>query len=91
MAKENSVTLTFGYTGTASTRKYKIDDVSDEALSGVKNGVKAINASLAAGTDDGLADFFRSDDYDVTNNVGKFNKIVAAQIDQVTTTEIDWT
>ena len=92
MAKENSVTLTFGYTGTTETRKYKFDEVDDDALGSVKTKVQAINASLAAGTDGGLATFFRSDDYDATdsnNVVGNLNKIVAAQYDEVTTTDID--
>lgn len=92
MAKENFVTITLGFGGTTETRKYKFDDVDDSDLEDVKTKVQALNASLAAGTDEGLAEFFRSDDYnaaDPNNIVGEFNRIVAAQIDEVTTTEID--
>lgn len=91
MLKENSVTLTFGFGGSTETRKYKFDNVDDDALANVKTKIKAINASLAAGTDAGLANFFRADDYndaDPNNIVGKFVKIVAAQYDEVTTTDI---
>ena len=85
MATTNSITLTFGYDGTDFTRKYKFEDVEDEALSTVAEKVKAINASLAAGTDDGLGNFFLSDD-------GKpFNVILAAASDKVISEEIDLT
>lgn len=83
---KNSVTLTLGYSNTEFTRKWKLDGLSAAALPNVKNKILAINASLAAGTDDGLADFFRSDDYNDSDPnliVGKFTGIVAAQADSV--------
>lgn len=79
-----SVTMTLGYTNTDATRTIKIGDVARSALSSVAAKTKAVNASLAAGTDDGLADFFRADDYDASdpnNIVGKFNRIVAIKSD----------
>lgn len=79
---KNSVTLTLGYSNTEFTRKWKIDGISDSDYANVKSKILAVNASLAAGTDDGLSDFFRSDDYDDSdsnNIVGKFTGIVAAQ------------
>lgn len=92
MAENNSVILTFGYTGTDFTRQLKIDNVEAGALSSVKANIQAVNASITAGTDDGLADFFLSDDYDATdseNIVGKFSGIVDATIVEETITGID--
>lgn len=90
----NSVTLKFGYTGTDFTRQYKIEDVATAELENVKSKVLAVNASLKAGTDGGLADFFHSDDYDASdseNVIGKFNGIVAAQYTTSEVTDIDLT
>ena len=78
----NSVTLTLGYSNTEFTRKWKLDGLSAAALPNVKSKILAVNASIAGGTDDGLADFFRSDDFDDSdpnNIIGKFTGIVAAQ------------
>lgn len=78
----NNVTLTLGYSNTESTRTWKIDGLSAAALPQIKSKILAINASLAGGTDGGLGDFFRSDDYDASNPnliVGKFTGIVAAK------------
>lgn len=90
----NSVTLKFGYTNTEFTRQYKIENVATADLEDVKEKVLAVNASLKAGTADGLEDFFRSDDYDATdseNVIGKFNGIVAAQYTTSEVTDIDLT
>lgn len=81
MAESNSVTMFFGYEGTDFTRKYKFENVSASALLGVKAGIKAVNASLAAGTAGGLSTFFLADDYNGT--IGAFTGITAAQIDSV--------
>lgn len=92
MADKRSVTLTLGFTNTDFTRKYKITDVDASALSTISTKVNAINASLAGGTDGGLADVFRADDYDASNAqnpIGKFNRIVAAQSDVVSETAIN--
>lgn len=92
MSETRSVTMTFGYSNTDVTRKYKFDVVSEEALEAAKDKILAINASLKAGTDGGLSTFFRSDDYDATdpeNVVGLFTGIVAAQTDEVEATDID--
>ena len=50
-----------------------------------------MNASISGGTDDGLSDFFISDDYDASdpnNVIGKFSGIIAAQYEQTNVTEI---
>lgn len=89
---KNSVTMTFGYGGTDFTRKYKFDSVSSAVLDNVKAGILAINASLAGGTDGGLKEFFRADDYDASDSediIGEFTGIVAAQIDSTQVTEIN--
>ena len=92
MSETRSVTMTFGYSNTDVTRKYKFDVVSEEALEAAKDKILAINASLKGGTDGGLGDFFRADNYDATdpnNVVGKFTGIVAAQTDELEATDID--
>lgn len=79
-----STTLTLGYSNTDATRKFKIDDVARSDVDNITAKVNAINASLAGGSDGGLGDFFRANDYDdsdPSNIVGKFNRIVAAQTD----------
>lgn len=76
------VKMVFGYSNTDFTRTYNFAGLSAAAITNLKSNVMAVNASLAAGTDDGLADFFRSDDYDATdseNVIGKFTGIVALQ------------
>lgn len=82
---KNTVTLTLGYEGTDFARKMKFDGVADSLLADVKTKCKAVNASLKAGTDDGLGDFFRADDYaaGASATIGTFNAITAAQIDSV--------
>ena len=87
MATANSITLTFGYTGTDFTRKYKITDVAAEDLATAKSKILAYNANIPAAD----KKIFISDDYDDTdsrNIVGEFNGIVAAQIDRVDETVI---
>jgi len=78
----NSVTLTFGFSNTEATRTFKIDGISDTDFTNVKSKILAVNASIAAGTDGGLTDFFRSDDFDASDPnliVGKFTGIIAAK------------
>ena len=75
MSATNSVTLTFGYEDTNFTRRYKFEDVSAAGLSGIVARIKAINESLAGGTDGGLSTFFLSDEGD------NFTGIIAAQSD----------
>lgn len=89
---KNSVTFTFGYGGTDFTRKYKFDGVSDDVLEDIKPAILALNASLAGGTDGGLKEFFRADDYDAedpTDIIGEFTGIVAAQIDSTEVIDIN--
>ena len=88
MAKNNSAILTFGYSGTTFTRQYRFDGLTTSQCNALKNKVIALNDSIASGTDDGLSDFFISDDFDPSNNVGKCKGIVAAQIESVVVTDI---
>lgn len=87
MATANSVTLTFCYTGTEFTRKFKINDVAAEDIDNVKTKIRAYNADIPAAD----KKIFISDDYDdedPNNIIGEFNGIVAAQIDEVEETNI---
>ena len=85
MATTNSVTLTFGYTGTDFTRTFKIADVDDSALPSVKTKILAYNAAIPAAD----KKVFISDDYDASDPediIGEFAGIVAAKytVDSVT-------
>ena len=84
----NSATITLGYAGTTETRKYKFDGLTTAQCEGLKAKVLALNASISGGTDDGLSDFFISDDYDAEAGIGTFTGIIAAQYEQTTVTEI---
>ena len=70
----NYVNLKFAYHGTDFTRTYKLENVQDEALTNVKQKVKAINTALAAegfgGTKVELSSNFVADDYDETSTFG---------------------
>ena len=83
---KRKVNMKFAYTGTDFTRQYTIDGISSVGLSGIQSNIEAVNASLAASTDGGLADFFLADDYDGTN--GKLKKIADATIETTETTYI---
>lgn len=76
---KNSATFTFGYTNTDFTRQYKVENLAASALTGIKSGVLALNASLAAGTAGGISSFFIADDFDTVTGTGYFRAIVAAQ------------
>lgn len=76
---KNSATFTFGYTNTDFTRQYKVDNLAAASLGGIKSGVLALNASLAAGTAGGISSFFISDDFNAASGTGYFKGIVAAQ------------
>lgn len=87
-----SITVTFGYSNTDATTKYKFSVDDPTLLNTVKAKALAINASIAGGTDGGLADFFRSEDFDdsdAENVVGKFSGIVALQSDSTEETVIN--
>lgn len=71
-----SIQMRFGYKGTDFTRDYTLEGMSTAALNQAQAKILAINSSLAAGTDDGLSDFFLADDFDGTN--GKLEKIISA-------------
>lgn len=88
MSVTNSVTLTMAYSGTDFTRKYKLDDVSDDALRNVKLNVMSYNASLPAAD----KDIFISDDYDASdpqNVIGQLASITAASYESVEYTRIN--
>ena len=83
---ETTLQMRFAYKGTDFTRDYTIDGISSAAYSNIKQKILAINESLAASTDGGLADFFLADDYDGTN--GKLEKIISATAKTVEETYI---
>lgn len=91
----NAIKLGFGYQNTDFKRDYTISGVadsvvaSDEGKDAIRDKVKAINASLAGGTDDGLASTFLSDDYDATASIGAFNHIHSVTIYEKQETELD--
>ena len=85
----NTIKLTLGYEGTDFTRNFNIPNVSNEDATTAKTKIKALNASLAGGTDGGLDAFFRSDDYDAQEGIGTFSGITAAQIVTTTTEYIN--
>ena len=74
--------IEFGYDGSDFKRTYAIEMADSIAANDrnnfVRSAVKAINASLSAGTDGGLSDFFVAEDFDGTN--GKFNGIIYADV-----------
>ena len=80
--------LTFGYANSSSTDKFAFDiEDSIAAASGtIKSNIQAVNASLSAGTDGGLSDFFVAEDFDGVGGV--FNRISAAAIVSKTETII---
>lgn len=86
----NTLQLTYGYQSTDFTRKVSIGNVA-ESLSAatIKANIKAVNASIAGGTSDGLPTFFRSDDFNATQSVGAFTGITAAKLTSQTVTNID--
>jgi len=84
MAK--TLTLTLGYKDTNFIRKMKFGGLSDADLTNLVANVQAFNASIAGGTDDGLNEFFVSDDFDATNNIGTLAGITAASTDDSTDT-----
>lgn len=87
----NSIKLTFCYVGTDSTRTYTIGNVADSIVadtSAIKNKIKAINASLAGGTSGGLNEALRSDDFNAAENIGVFQRIKAAQINETEITPL---
>ena len=76
----NTLKMTLGYEGTDFTRNFNISNVSNENAVTAKTKIKALNASIAGGTDGGLANFLRSDDYDSEEGIGTFKGVTAAQI-----------
>lgn len=83
---QKSLTVECTYTGTDFTRTYNFTKLDTATPQSVQSKIIALNASLAGGTDGGLADFFVSDDYDGTN--GKLKAIKTAKVKFVTTTPI---
>ena len=88
MTRQYDIKLTLGYGGTDFERKLTLSDVDSvsAATETVRGKVKAINASLEAGTDDGLSDFFRSDDYNASEAVGDLSEIKECVIERNDTT-----
>lgn len=74
--------ITFGYDGTDFKRNYALELADSIAPADrndfVRNAVKAINASIAGGTDGGMSAFFLADDYNGT--IGAFSGISYADV-----------
>ena len=69
--------LKFGYEGTDFTRTYETEVDDSVAAADIVSAIQGVNASLSAGTSDGLDEFFVADDYDGTN--GTFSGIIFAK------------
>ena len=80
MAKK--LKMIFAYENTEDTRQYDFD-VADSVTAACKSNILAINASLKAGNDGGLSDFFVSDEGD------SFSLIAAAQLEEINKTVLD--
>lgn len=89
----NSIKLDFGYKNTDFTRQYTINNVADsiaaDGKEAIRTGVIAINESLAAGTDNGLSEMFRADDFDAASSIGAFNHINSVTIVEKEEIELD--
>lgn len=90
MSTTNTIKLTCGYEDTDFERIVTIGDVDSTAaaVETVRAKVKAVNQSLAGGTDDGLSEFFRSDDYDDSQGVGTLKQITKAVLNEQTVTDL---
>lgn len=91
MAEQSSVIIKLGYTNTDQERQITFNDVLSADLAKVKERVLAINASLESGTDGGMKDFFRSDDYDASDSdylIGQLKGITYAAYEIVEETKI---
>lgn len=84
----NKVQLKMNYKNTNFNRQLIIEEVPDSVLAAVEQKINSINDSLAAGTDNGLANFFISDDYNAESSIGSFSKISEAKIISVVETKI---
>ena len=86
MSQEYSIKLTLGYEGTDFERLVTVSGVDsiDAATETVRAKAQAVNESLAGGTDGGLADFFRADDFDAQEQIGNLSAIKQVVIDNTT-------
>ena len=76
--------MTFGFgEDQESKRDYRFE-VADSLATACKDKILGINASLAASTDGGLADFFLAD-----NGTDQFSKITYAEISSTETQVLD--
>lgn len=88
MSKSISFKLNYNYTD--QTRTISIDDVDNTAAvpNTVRTKVNAINASLAGGTADELANIFVADDFDSSAGIGTLKKITDVEIKSIVETPI---
>ena len=87
----NTLSFTANYKDSEMKRQYSID-ITDETSSNpnaIKAKVIAINASLAGGTANELANLFVSDDYNSSQNIGTLQKITDVKIKSVIETPIN--
>lgn len=88
---KKSIILTLAYTNTDFTRRMTIEGVATSmTVREIEDRAIAVNESLAAGTDGGLADFFLSDDYDPEESpvIGKLKEISALRVETILETPI---
>lgn len=71
----DSIQLTFGYEYSDLERTYEFDIAESLSSADIKARVLAVNASLAASTDGGLAEFFKSDEGDNFNQIKEAKRI----------------
>lgn len=88
MSTNSVIRLTLAYNQTDFTRNIamSVEDSTAASVDTITNKIDAINASLAAGTDDGMSTFFLSDDYDGVG--GTLARIKSAQVETVEETTI---
>ena len=82
LPKSSSLKLTLGYNGTDFERNLTFDNLVPDSIpsaSDMRQRIKAINSSVASGTDGGMNTFFVADDY-AGDTVGTFNGITAAEL-----------
>lgn len=87
----NTLNFTANYKDSEMKRQYSID-ITDETYANpnaIKAKVIAINASLAGGTANELANLFVADDYNSAENIGTLQKITDVKIKSVIETPIN--
>lgn len=83
MAIENSVEITLSYKNRDQQRQYTFSDVPATSVATLESALIGINASITAGTDDGLKEVFVADDVNTVTGDGYLQAITAAKLTSV--------